>query len=274
MLRPVGRLDVDEIKELENLITNILRNLERGKTDLAKKRILDLANTPNYFVREDLGKGLAQRRDCDELDRICIEMLDDHLYGIRATALFYFYYKLQDEPQKVILIMERMFESVPWEVETMAFEMWRKHSEVMKEYMVQWAQSDNEKKRALSLHGMENITLKNTQYVLNFVGKMLSDDSEEVQKKITHILTQVGKQRPLQCYASIRRWLLDADEKRVQTIWMAMKKLANIFTQKNMRDKSFDFISVTKRTILEWKNDSNQNVSQMGSKLAYIINRS
>ncbi|MBM4403946.1 MAG: DNA alkylation repair protein [Candidatus Cloacimonetes bacterium] len=273
MLRPVGRLDVDEIKKLESSINNILTNLDKGKIEQAEKKILDIANTPNYFVREDLGKGLAQCRKCDDLDNICIRMLDDHLYGIRATALFYFYYKLQDEPLKIIMMMDRMFESVPWETETMAFELWKKHPEVMKEYMGTWAESENEKKRALALHGIENIVIKNTNYVLSFVGKMLNDESEEVQKKITHILTQVGRQRPIQCYASIRRWLLDADERRIQTIWMTMKKLANIFTQKNMRDKSFDFISVTKRTVLEWKNDSNPNVAHMGSRLVQIINR-
>lgn len=273
MLRSVGRLDVDEIKELEKAIQNILLNLEKGKHELAEKKILEIANTPNYFVREDLGKGLAQCKECEELDNICIRMLDDHLYGIRATALFYFYHKLHKEPEKIILIMDKMFESVPWETETIAYEMWKKHPDVMREQMPLWAESDNENKRALSLHGMENIAVKNTQYVLSFVGRMINDESEEVQKKITHILTQVGRQRPLQCYASIRRWLLDADERRIQTIWMTMKKLANIFTQKNMRDKSFDFVSVTKRTILEWKNDSNRNVSQMGSRLVQIINR-
>jgi hypothetical protein len=101
----------------------------------------------------------------------------------------------------------------------------------------------------------------------------LDDESDEVQKKITHILTQVGRMRPVQCYAAIKKWLIDADEKRIRTIWMTMKKLANILMQRSKRDKTMDFINVTQKTVKEWKNDPNSNVSQMGSKLAQIIQK-
>ncbi len=273
MIKQVGRLNIDDIKMMESDLDKIFRNLEQGKPELAQKKILAIANTSNYFVREDLGKRLATYADSPELDNICLEMLDDFLYGIRATALFYFYYKHQNQPEKIVKIVEKTFETVPWESETICMEMWKKHSETMKQYMPIWAQSDNEKKRAISMHGMENIATKNTQFVLNFVGSLLDDEGEEVQKKISHILTQVGRQRPLQCYASVRKWLIDADEKRVRTIWQTMKKLANIFKQRSRRDKSMDFMNITQKTVMEWKSDPNPNVSSMGGKLAYIISK-
>jgi 3-methyladenine DNA glycosylase AlkC len=143
----------------------------------------------------------------------------------------------------------------------------------MKEVMPSWTASDNEKKRALSMHGMENIAGQDPQFVMNFVGNLIDDDSLEVQKKITHILTQVGRLRPNQCYPFIRQWLIDADEKRVKTIWVSMKKLANILVQRSRRDKSQEFIVVTQKTVKEWKADPDPNVSQMGLRLHQIIGR-
>jgi hypothetical protein len=83
----------------------------------------------------------------------------------------------------------------------------------------------------------------------------------------------VGRQKPLQCYTHVRKWLIDADDKRVRTIWQTMKKLANIFKQRSRRDKSVDFMNITQKTVMEWKSDPNPNVSSMGGKLAYIINK-
>lgn len=273
MIKQIGRLNIDEIKAMESDLDKIFRNLELGKTEAAKKKLYTMANTPNYFVREELGKRLAAHKNFESLDKICAEMLDDFIYGIRATALFYFYFKRQDQPEIIIKTVEKTYETVPWEAETLCFEMWKNHPEAMKTHMPIWAESDNEKKRAISMHGMENIAIKNTAYVLDFIGKLLDDESEEVQKKISHILTQVGRQRPLQCYSTVRKWLLDADEKRVRTIWQTMKKLANIFKQHSRRDKSLDFMNITQKTVMEWRKDKNPNVSSMGAKLAYIISR-
>jgi len=273
MIKSVGRLNIDDIKLMESEVDKIFKNFEQQKYSLAKKKIYAIANTSNYFVREDLGKRIAAYKGNGEIDAIFSEMLDDHLYGIRATALFYFYYKRQDNPIVIIKTIEKTLETVPWESETIAFEMWKKQPETMKEYMPMWAESTNEKKRAISMHGMENIASKHPQYVLNFVYKLLDDESEEVQKKISHILTQVGRQRPHQCYTNVRRWLIEGDEKRIKTIWQTMKKLANILAQKSKRDKTHDFINVTQKTVMEWKSDSNPHVSSMGAKLAYIINK-
>jgi len=141
----------------------------------------------------------------------------------------------------------------------------------MRDNMPIWADSDDEKKRAMSMHGMENIAAKNPQYVLTFLSKLLDDESEEVQKKISHILTQVGRVRPIQTYTNVRRWLLDADETRFNTIWQTLKRLANIFTQRSRRDDGQDFLSITQKTINEWRKDPNPNVRNMGTKLGSVI---
>ncbi|MDZ4181467.1 MAG: DNA alkylation repair protein [Candidatus Cloacimonadaceae bacterium] len=273
MIKEVGRLKLDDYKVMDALVDKIFKNLDKGKPELAKKQILEMANTANYFVREELGKRLATYSGNGELDRICIEMLDDHLYGIRATGLFYFYFKRHDDPAVIIKTIEKTIETVPWESETICFEMWKRLPETMKDHMPFWADSDNEKKRAMSMHGMENIAAKNPQYVLTFISKLLDDESEEVQKKISHILTQVGRARPMQTYTNVRRWLLVADEQRFRTIWQTLKKLVSIFSQRNNRDKNHDFINVTQRTIIEWKGDQNPNVSQMGMRLGQLLKK-
>lgn len=273
MIKEMGRLNLDDYKLMDAHVDKIFKNLDRGKSDLASKQIEQLANTANYFVREELGKRLALYEGNGELDKICGDMLEHNIYGIRATGLFYFYFKRQDKPEVIVKTIEKTFESVPWESETICFEMWKHHPSVMKEHMPLWAESPNEKKRAIAMHGMENIAMKHPQYILTFVGRLLDDESEEVQKKISHVLTQVGRLRPLQTYTNIRRWLLDADEKRIRTIWQTMKKLANIFTQRGKKDKGYDFFNITQHVIGEWKTDSNPRVAQMGNRLWQILKK-
>ena len=271
MIKEMGRLNLDEFKLMDAHVDKIFKNLDKGKDELASKQIHDMGNTANYFVREEFGRRLAAYAGKGNLSAICSEMLEDWLYGIRATALFYFYFKHQDSPEVIVKTLEKTYETVPWESETICFEMWKKAPDVMKEYMPHWALSPNEKKRAMALHGMESIATKNPQFILTFISRMLDDESEEVQKKISHILTQVGRLRPLQTYACIRRWLLEGDEKRSQTIWQTLRKLTSLFSQRNMRDKSGEFITVSQRVVQEWKGDSNPNIAQMGIKLGRLI---
>ena len=271
MIKEVGRLNIDDYKILDAQVEKIFRNLDKKNPELAIKQIMELGNTANYFVREELGKRLAVYTGKGNLDKICGDLLEDFIYGVRATGLFYFYYKYQDSPEHIIKTLEKTFETVPWESETICFELWKSFPDAMREHMPLWAESPNEKKRAISMHGMENIAAKNPQFVLMFIGKLLDDDSEEVQKKISHILTQVGRVRPIQTYTNVRRWLVDADEARFHTIWQTLRKLANIFTQKSKRDRSGDFMSITQRTVNDWKKDSNPNVQSMGNKLGSVV---
>lgn len=271
MIKEVGRLNIDDYKILDAQVEKIFRNLDKKNPELAIKQIMELGNTANYFVREELGKRLAVYTGKGNLDKVCGDLLEDFIYGVRATGLFYFYYKYQDSPEHIIKTLEKTFETVPWESETICFELWKSFPDAMREHMPLWAESPNEKKRAISMHGMENIAAKNPQFVLMFIGKLLDDDSEEVQKKISHILTQVGRVRPIQTYTNVRRWLVDADEARFHTIWQTLRKLANIFTQKSKRERGGDFMSITQRTVLEWKKDSNPNVQNMGNKLGSVV---
>ena len=273
MIKSMGRLNIDDYKIMDAHVDKIFKNLDKGKNSLATKQILEMANTANYFVREELGKRLATYPGKGDPDTIMAAMLEDVLYGVRATALFYFYYKRQDAPEVIIKTLEKTYKTVPWESETICFEMWKRAPEIMREQMSWWAESPDENKRAMAMHGRENIASRNPQYLLTIVSRLLDDESEEVQKKISHILTQVARQRPLQCYTNIRRWLTEADEKRVRTIWQTMKKLASIYGQRSQRDKSQDFINYTQRTIAEWKQDSHPKVQQMGHRLSQIINK-
>lgn len=271
MIKEVGRLNIDDYKLMDAQVEKIFRNLDKGKDTLALKQISELGNTANYFVREELGKRLAVYEGNGNLDKICGDLLGDFIYGLRATGLFYFYYKYQDSPEHIIKTLDKTYETVPWESKTICFELWKRFPEAMRDHMPFWAESENEKKRAMSMHGMENIAGKNPQYVLTFLSRLLDDESEEVQKKISHILTQVGRVRPIQTYTNVRKWLMDADDVRFNTIWQTLKKLANIFTQKSKREKGNDFMSITKHTVQEWKQDPNPKVQSMGTKLGSVI---
>ncbi|OQY39022.1 MAG: hypothetical protein B6226_02695 [Candidatus Cloacimonetes bacterium 4572_65] len=271
MLKQVGRLTPEDLKELRAKVAGIFEQIENDKMTSALRRINNTANTTNYFVREELGKMLAECENKEGMDELCNKMLKHKLYGIRAAALFYFYYKDKKNPYEVIEVLGKYFDKVPWEAESIAYNMWKKHPDIMKKYMPEWCFDENEVKRSLSLHGMENIATNDPKYVMRFIGRMIDDESLDVQKKITHILTQVGRQRPTQCYPIVRKWLLKADDKRIKTIWVTMKKLANIINQKSKRDKSPEFVKETMNTVKEWKKDSNKNVSSMGTKLAYIL---
>ncbi len=271
MFKKVGRLTPEDMKEMRLKVEGIFEQIEKEKITSAVRRINLIANTANYFVREEMGKMLAECENKQAMDDICLKMMKHKLYGIRATGLFYFYYKDKSHPHEVIEVLDKYYDKVPWEAESIAYNMWKKHSHIMKKYMPEWQKDKDEFKRSLSLHGMENIANNEPKFIMKFIGDMIDDESIEVQKKITHILTQVGRQKPSKCYPVIKQWLYKADDRRIKTIWVTMKKLANIITQKSNRDKSSDFVKATERTVKEWKKDSNNNVSSMGNKLAYIL---
>jgi len=156
-------------------------------------------------------------------------------------------------------------------VESIINDLWKRYPGEMKKQMLEWLRSEDEGKRALSFHGMENISGREPAFIMDFINRAIDDKSVEVQKKITHILTQVARSRPAECYPYIHEWLLSGDETRMKTLWVSMKKLANIVIQKSKRDKSQEFIMLTHRTIQDWKNDENKNVAQMGQKLMGIL---
>ena len=52
-----------------------------------------------------------------------------------------------------------------------------------------------------------------------------------------------------------------------------MKKLVNILNQRSKRDKSEEFIILTKQTISNWRRDKNKNVKSVGSRLYHILKK-
>jgi len=271
MLNTIGRLDNESRKELKDEVAIFFKLLDEDKKAKAEKKLFELSNTQNYFIREFVGKELIHYRDQRRIKPLATKMLKHKMYGIRATALFYFYKRYIEEEEKVLDILEQTFESTPWEVESIINDLWKKHPDLMKSRMTDWVVSKNSKKRALSFHGMENIANSDPGYIMNFVGKAIDDDNIDVQKKITHILTQVARANPVIVFPYIREWLADAEDQRIKTIWVSMKKLANIVNQRNRRDRHEEFVVLTQQTIEDWVSDDNENVSNMGERLARII---
>ena len=273
MLSKIGRLDSDDIKELDVILGDIFKNLDKNQTTAAEKKLVKVSRTPNYFIREYIGKKLIQYKTPEKIIPIATNMLKHKMYGVRAAAIFFFYRCYEDELDKTFKIIEENFESVPWEIETIINNLWKKHPDFMKEKMPDWIVSDNYKKRSLSFHGMENISQSDPNYIMNFISRAIDDDRVEVQKKITHILTQVSRSNPIVVFPYVREWLSEANDQRIKTIWVSMKKLANIVLQKTRKHQTDEFTMLTTQTFTDWKNDENEKVNDMGERLYRIINR-
>lgn len=272
MLKKIGRLNNDDIKELNSLLKGIFAQMEE-KPAKAEKDLLEIAKSPNYFVREELGKALTGYKDQGQMTELCQRMLEHKLYGIRATGLFYFYNRHRTEPEKILAVVQKTIESIPWESEALINELWTRYPDVMKAEMLKWVKSPDEKVRAIAFHGMENIAGSDPSYIMGFIAEALDDEAVEVQKKITHILTQVARSKPAECYPYIREWITQAGETRLKTLWVSMKKLANIVVQKSRKDKSQEFMMLTQQTINDWKNDNNEQVATMGRKLVAVMHK-
>lgn len=270
-MNEIGRLDSDDRIALNSELDDIFKLIEKDKLKLAEKRLIKISKTPNYFVREYIGRYLAQFQEPAKIEQISMQMLKHKIYGVRATALFTLYSLHFDEPEFLYDLMEKTYDSVPWEVESIINDLWKRFPAMMKESMKSWIDSEDSQKRALSFHGMESIAYEDPIYIMNYVGKAIDDETIAVQKKITHILSQVAKINPIVVFPYIREWLAEADETRIKTIWISMKKLANIVAQKNRHENRDEFVILTEQTIEDWKNDENENVADMGSRLLRII---
>lgn len=272
-MNEIGRLNGEDRKGLNAFLDATFKLLDKNKIAQAEKKLIEISKTPNYFTREYLGRNLTNYEDHEKMMKITQRMLEHKLYGVRATALFYLYNFNFEEPEKIFEILEKTFDSVPWEVESIINDMWKRYADLMKERMSKWIESENSHKRALSFHGMENIANSDPNFIMAFIGKVIDDETMEVQKKITHILTQVARVNPIVVFPYIREWLSEADDQRIKTIWVSMKKLANIVVQKNRRDKTEEFVILTEQTIKDWMNDENENMSHMGERLWRIVQR-
>lgn len=272
MIKKIGRLSPSEKNEIliktQEVIDLIQKSRKKGE-----EKFLQLASSQNYFAREQIGKIAAASEVGDNLKDMVENLLDSDNYAQRATALFFFSKYYKNEPKKMIDILSNSYNSIRWEAENLMDYYWKKYPKLMKQNMLKWIESEDEQKRSLSFHGLENFTYHDPQFVLDFIKKVIDDKSLEVQKKITHTIIQIAKTRPAVVYPHLREWLSEANERGMKTIWISMRKLANsIKNSKNKdRNKNKDFFFLTKDTIKEWKKDKNNKVSNMGRKLYKVL---
>ena len=273
MINDIGRLDQLQIKDVEELLAKVFKLLDDKEDEKAVEMLEEVSNTTNYFLRELIGKLMTNYSNQKKISKIAKRMLTNKIYGIRATALFYFHNRSSDNPDDLISLLEENYDSVPWEVESIIYETWKKKPAVMKEMMTRWLKSDIEKKRIISFHGLELVADRDPMYVLDFLTNALDDESVEVQKKITHILLQVVKSRPAETYPYIREWIMTGSEKRVRSLMISLKKIISIYTQKSFKDKSPDFMTLTRQVLYDWKAEPYRKISHIGHKLNLMIKR-
>lgn len=267
MIKDIGRLDAAETKKIEDFLAEIFSILDDGEVVKAIKMLEELCKTNNYFLREMVGKYLTKYHDQDKMSEIASDMLNSKVYGIRAAAVFYYFNKYLEDPPKLVSLLEENYDSVPWEVESIIYELWKNKPRTVKEMSLKWLDSDDEKKRMIAFHGLELIAETDTIFVLDFVTKAVDDPSMEIQKKITHIVMQMVKSKPAETYAYIREWIMTASDKRLRIIIQTLKKVISLYTQKNQKDKTPEFMMLTKHIINEWKSDQNKKVASIGNKL-------
>jgi len=272
MIKGIGRLEPKEVKAVEQKVDQIFKLFMDNEKDKGLKQLSKVLSTQNYFVREIIGKKLAEYPDQPFMDQMVLIDLTPHkIYGVRAAALFFYWEKYKNSPNTLLIFLDSFWDNTPWEVEAIIADMWRRFPHVTKDHMLRWLDSPDLRQRALAFHGMEYIANEDPMYILECLNKTIDDPSVEVQKKITHVITQVARIRPAECYPFIREWLSQANDLRLKTIWVSMKKLVNIINQKNNKDMNDEFVVLTKQTIQDWKNDDNEHVAGIGSKLSQLI---
>lgn len=275
MFNDIGRLDEQQKKEVEQIINNFFASIDDRGTDNndTMDKMFDFCKTPNYFLRDFIGKTLAKYKDNKKIDEIIGNMLINKIYGIRATALFYLFYTNLNDPLKLLEYVDKFYNDNPWESETIIMELWKRHKNVMKNEIVKWLSAEDEKKRALALYGIENLTSDDPQYTLSVIDVIIDDNSQEVQKKISHLVFLTAKIKPELTFPYLRKWLAGAGENREKLLWVTMKKIVNFLIQKNGKEKSNDFIILTRQVISDWRQDNSNKVSSMGKKLSNIVSK-
>jgi len=270
MVKEIGRLNEKEEKELRYKTEKTLKLLDESPKK-GEKKFEEFASCKNYFGRILIAETAANSPQKDKVVEIAKSLLDSKNYAKRATALFFFYNYLMGKPEEMIEIVSNYYDSIKWEAENIMDHFWKEYPELMKSNMMKWIESADGSKRSISFHGLENISQKDPHFVMEFIEKIIDDESIEVQKKITHTIIQIARARPAEVYPYLKEWLKDADNKRIKTIWVSMKKLANSLRSSGGKERNNDFAILTKDTIRDWKRSSNPQISTMGEKLTQII---
>ena len=273
MNKDLGRLDLRDEKILEEQLSKIFKLLEDGQQEDARSTLVTLISTPNFFIREFIGKKLAEYKNTKSIEAI-IKKLEGHkFYGVRATIIFYYFNKYITEPEKILPILEKSWSNTPWETEYVIYDLWQNFPALMKDVMLKWADSEFEKKRAFAYHGLEAIAGTDIQYVTNIVEKNLDSDNEDMQKRIVLVLMNAIKSSPGELYSYIRHWLSNSSENRKKTLFTTMKKMITQACYSNVNFKSprtEEFYNLTMQAIRDWKEDSDYSIASMGDKLVYF----
>ena len=273
MAKDLGRLDLRDVKNYESQLAKVYKFLDDNDLSQAESTLKKLISTPNYYVREFIGKKLTDYYNSKLLDKIIKKLEGDKVYGVRATLVFYFYYKHQDDPVKVLKYLEKYWSNTPWEIEQIVYELWQNYPDLMKVEMLKWAESEHVKKRSFAYHGLESIAAFDVQYILNIVEKNIDTDDEEMSKRIVNVLSHTAKASPAECYSYIHEWLTHHTDNRASTLFVAMKKMITIacYNYTNFKTpKTEEFYLLTLQAIQDWKNDSNPKISNMGERLVYF----
>lgn len=273
MLNKIGKLDHEAKKELDTYLDEIFSLLDKGKAEQAKEKLKQVTNTQNYYIREYLGKALAEYHQKSKLEPIAEDMLRHRMYGIRATALFYFFEAYKDDFDKILNLLEETYDVIRWEAENMIKDLWKLYPDKMKEKMKKWVDSDDPQKQFLSIHGLENITKSDPETIIYFVSRLIRSDNLDVHKKLNQILGQALWENPIEMYPYIRQWIALGEEKIITTIWIVMKKIANTVFNRNQRHSQRELTMLTQQTIEDWSNDDNEYVAEMGSRLYGIMRK-
>lgn len=273
MFKEIGRLEPSDIQKVEDYMGKVFAFLDKSDSNKAISMLTEICNTNNYFLRELVGKLLAKYEDQDKISNIAEQMLNSKVYGLRAAALFYFSNKYFRSPKELITLLEDHYESVPWEIENIIHELWKKNPKTAKDMAFRWIGSKDEQKRLLSFHGLELVIDRDPIFVLDFIGKAIDDSSGEVQKKINHIILQLVKSKPAETYAYIREWLLTGNDQRIKFLVMTLKKIASIYAQKSHKEKTADFTVLTRFVMNDWKSEHNRRLSNVSSKMQQAVRK-
>ncbi len=273
MIKEIGRLEPSDIQKVEDYIEKVFSFLDKSESNKAISMLAEICNTNNYFLRELVGKLLAGYKDQDKIAEIADQMLSSKVYGVRATALFYFSNSYFRSPQKLITLLEDNYESVPWETENVIHELWKKNPKIAKDMAFKWVESDDEQKRLLSFHGLELVVERDPVFVLDFIGKAIDDSSLEVQKKITHIILQLVKSKPAETYAYIREWLLTGSDRRIKLLVMTLKRIISLYAQKSHKEKTADFTVLTRFIMNDWKSEQSRRLNNVTSKMQQALRK-
>jgi 3-methyladenine DNA glycosylase AlkC len=269
-MKDVGRLALRDIKDNEAKVEKIFKYLDANKIELAKKHIIAVLSTPNYFIRELVGKKLVEYQDGEKMDEVVLSLMGHKTYGVKAATVFYFFIKNFDDPQKILSILEMSWIETPWETEHILQQMWVKYPDIMKTEMLVWATSEHERQRALAYHGCEEAAADDPNFVTRLIEVNLDDESLEVQKKLSNVLTAALRSKPAETYPYVREWLTNPSEHRMKSLVLAMKKIITIAQQSLANgkiNKNDDFYVLTMHAINDWKIDPDEKVASIGHKL-------